>query len=755
MPDYNFENLHDKEFEELANDIISKVKGVKVERFKSGKDGGVDGRFFTDSNNEIIIQSKHYLKSGYKKLLNHCKKIEADKVKKLNPSGYIFVCSESLSRKQKSEISAVFSPYLNEKDVFGKKDLNDYLKVFPEIERNHYKLWLTSTNTLQILLNQSIYLDSEWGLEKIKKSNKYYAKTKSHDEAKELLEKTHSLIISGEPGVGKTTLAEQLCFEYIAAGYDLVVIEEDIKDAKSVFNKLRKQIFYFDDFLGSNYLEGIENKEDSKVMKFIEAVKNDENKRFILTSRTSILNQGKYVSAIFKNKKLDKREYVLDVTDLENIDKARILYNHIYHSLLNESYIDQLYFDKRYLQIIKHKNFNPRLVEFITDEQRFSAIGAENYWNHAEVSLSNPKDIWEHVFNIQLEEYERVLIFIIVYYGSKISENKLQKTARDYFENKSIYITNIKFKKAIETLSGSLINRIIGGETVDFELFNPSIKDYVISLCENDAILIADLLYYLNSIKAFKTYQSSRIDFNDIFARIFSKSSSPEQLVTIKLLEKIHKNKSFSSHFDLFVIGFQSSYNHEISEDIKNLYLCELINSIKNNGIKKEVEYETISLLSYFVELEVLNSESLNWLSVIRDAVINYHSHEALTEITRLIEVIRKWEDLNFDEIISLIQEHIWAYCSESIHVLVSESAYDLDTLDEDVLRVAKDMVEEFQIDIGFTVNELIEHVDLNSIEQEISDDYDDDDESYNSENSNSLSSTVEFDEIDDLFEKQ
>ncbi|KAB0300799.1 restriction endonuclease [Vibrio fortis] len=89
MTDYNFETLNDMEFEELANDLISKKLDVFVERFKPGKDLGVDGRFFTPDGGEAIIQSKHYLKSGYDALLRHCKKTEADKVRKLNPTRYI------------------------------------------------------------------------------------------------------------------------------------------------------------------------------------------------------------------------------------------------------------------------------------------------------------------------------------------------------------------------------------------------------------------------------------------------------------------------------------------------------------------------------------------------------------------------------------------------------------------------------------------------------------------------------------------
>jgi adenylate kinase family enzyme len=745
MPDYNFETLHDKEFEELANDVISRVKNIKVERFKPGKDGGVDGRFYQSSDNEVIIQSKHYLKSGYTKLLRHCQNTEAAKVHKLNPSDYIFVCSESLSRMQKKELASAFFPYLKESNVYGKEDLNDYLKAFPDIERNHYKLWLTSTNTLQILLNQSTYLDSEWGLEKIKKFSKYYARTSNHDEAKDLLEKVHSIIISGEPGAGKTTLAEQLCLEYVLSGFELVIIEDDIKDAKNVFNKMGKQIFYFDDFLGSNYLEGIENKEDSKIMKFIEAIKGDDNKRFILTSRSSILNQGRNISAIFKNKNLEQREYVLNVTELEGIDKARILYNHIYFSQLNESYIEQLYIDKRYLEIINHKNFNPRLIEFITDVQRFDLISSPEYWDKVEESINNPKDIWEHVFHNQLKEYERVLIFIIVYFGNKIEEEVLKTTVKKYFKSKNILTTNIQFDKAIQTLSGSLITRVIGGESIVFELFNPSINDYVISICKNDVDLIVDILFQLNSLKAYKSYKSSYV------FSFLSNSPTPDNRVKLKLLEKINEEQAFSSHFYLFVLVFEDVALNYINDDVKASSINELIKIIKAEGILEEVDSETISLLKYLIEYDDLTIESLDWLGLIQGVLDYLPSSDTLKVISELIEEFTDRHDIDCDEIITVVQECVWEYCVDNISDYVSERATDFESLDSDAVKLADEMIEEYKIEMDFSAIDLMKHVDFDSIRQEFRDDY-----YYEADNEKATTASpeIEFNEIEDLFEK-
>ncbi|MND91178.1 hypothetical protein D3C80_832900 [compost metagenome] len=62
MADYDFHTLNDKDFEELVVDLLSAEFDKRIERFKVGKDGGVDGRFFNIDGGEQIIQCKHWIK---------------------------------------------------------------------------------------------------------------------------------------------------------------------------------------------------------------------------------------------------------------------------------------------------------------------------------------------------------------------------------------------------------------------------------------------------------------------------------------------------------------------------------------------------------------------------------------------------------------------------------------------------------------------------------------------------------------------
>jgi adenylate kinase family enzyme len=305
--------------------------GKRLERFKPGKDQGVDGRFFADAGHEVVVQAKHWEKTGINPLLKHLRDREAPKVTKLSPHRYIFATSVPLSRTDKQAIAALFAPHIQTpSDFFGNEDIQDFLRDHPEVAQQHYKLWLCSADVLTMMLNAPIIGRSQFKMEEVLAFAPKYVATKCHDEAIHRLDELGSIIITGEPGIGKSTLAEQLVVNYAANGYQLCVIHDDLRELEGIWAKDHRQVFYFDDFLGRNYLEAIEGNRDSAILAFMRRVQKDKSKRFILTSLTSILQQGKSLSELFRAQNIDEKEFEVRVTDLTALEKARILYNHIW-----------------------------------------------------------------------------------------------------------------------------------------------------------------------------------------------------------------------------------------------------------------------------------------------------------------------------------------------------------------------------------------------------------------------------------------
>ena len=580
MSGYDFRNLNDKEFEILVNDILSQREGAVVDRFKAGKDGGIDGRFFAIDGTEVIIQSKHWIKTGVTALIKHLGKIELKKVKKLNPSRYILVTSLELSNANKTRIKATLAPYIISKnDILGQENLNDLLSANPEIEQKHYKLWISSSNVLKIILSSALTGRSEAKCEEIIESAKLYVLTDNHGRALEKLKETHTVVITGEAGIGKTSLADQLAHHYIAQGFELCVIEDDISEAEAKFTKKSKQVFYFDDFLGRNYLTALQGRKDSRIMNFIERVARDSSKRFILTSRTTILSQGKTYSDLFNIGKIDEKEYEITIQSLSTMDKAKILYNHIWFGKLSEHFVEELYFQRRYFKIVVHRNFNPRLISFITDSTRVAGISSNEYWAYVQATLQNPKGIWADVYDNQLDDLIRLAICLVVFNGGRIDEEDFQEAFFDGAITNGLASksnVNNRYVRTIRSSLGAVLNRIMSeeGEVVRLDLFNPSLADFILERYVDDNISLEAFFICLNTVSSVQNFENLKRNGmlgNDGYSRILEKLGSEK--INVKHLQRhsvytltlarmlIHQNYSVSPEIVRAIVRVMRAIN--------------------------------------------------------------------------------------------------------------------------------------------------------------------------------------------------
>ncbi|WP_332623820.1 restriction endonuclease [Klebsiella grimontii] len=543
MNDYNFNVLNDKEFEKLAIELIGNQENVQVERFTPGRDQGIDGRFYSPSVGSVIIQAKHYAGTGLGGLLRTLENDELPKIKKLNPSRYILVTSVGLTPQNKNTIKSLFHPYiLSTNDIYGKEGVNDLLTQHPSVEKNFYKLWISSTNVLINILNNGIVQKSKFLIEEAHLESARYIQTKQFDEALDILKEKHALVITGSPGVGKTTLAKQLALFHSYKGYEIYHIEDSISEAESCFCPEKMQFFYFDDFLGANYLDVIEGNFDSKIMNFIRRVTLDKNKRFVLTSRSNILNRAKSISDIFNFGNISNREYEISVTELTQIEKANILYNHIWHSSLPTEFSDVYFDNKNYWEIIKHNNFNPRLISIITDSERLSGLSNEEYWPYIRNALKNPEIIWDLYFKRQIPDEIYDLINIVVLNGGNIEETKCKEILKRVFEKKhknDYYAKVHKIDDLIKESLKSTLNRNIRlnqiPHVISITPFNPSISDYIINRISKDDTNLSLYLLASETHQSINTFFSLAVDntldnhtFNSVLNILISNSMSKE-----------------------------------------------------------------------------------------------------------------------------------------------------------------------------------------------------------------------------------
>lgn len=657
--EYDFSKLNDREFETLGASIVEKLLKKRVEKFKAGKDGGVDGRFWIDNNKEGILQCKHYIETPYKTLVSKLKSEEVAKVKNLEPTRYIFITSKKLSRLNKQEIKNIFDPYIErEDDIFGNEDLNDFLlkKENQDVVEQNLKLWITSTVVLDLIYNNAIKGRSESTIRDIQENTYKYAVTENHKKGLKILNKNNVVILTGEPGIGKTTLADNLALYFSAKGFEFCDIEENISEAECLFREKEKKkiLFYCDDFLGSNLYDAISNKKDSHIVKFINRVQKDNSKKFILTSRTNILNKAYSLSHIFQNGKVRDNEFLLKVENLTSLDKAKILYNHIYHSNLSKEYIDQIYEDQRYRNIIRHRNYNPRIIEFITDNIRVGSVSSKDYWNYINKNLEEPEAIWADYFQNQTDDCVRALTFLTVYNNGKIAEEHLRNAYNTFLKIHPVNLgdySDKSFEAVRKLVTKSLLNRNqINEKEYEYEyvLFNPSITDFLLSTYADENVLIS------NIVKSLETETSIRF-INTLY---LSKKISPQSLKKIQenLFDYFFEEKIREENWDfLILISYLNLFNEVLNKKIEK-FLLNLKNAEKPSGNNL---FELILILTEFEpKIELDNLEFLyNFIEVSLD-------DDTLKSLFNFIDKF----NINDPHILSCIKNHLDSYLDEVIN---------------------------------------------------------------------------------------
>lgn len=510
MARYDFKSLSHQDFEELTRDLLQAEWGVALEAFKTGRDQGIDLRFARVASATTIVQCKHYAGSTTSKLLFHLRTDELQKVQRLRPSRYVVVTSLGLTPADKDRVFAAMSPFvLTPSDVIGADDLNGLLSRYQSIETANFKLWLTNTEVIARILHNAEVCQTQFEVERIRKKLPLFVQSRAYPRARQVLDEQRVVIVSGVPGIGKTTLAEMLLFAHLDDGYEPVVIQTDVAEGKRLLRPERKQIFYYDDFLGQTFLGDqrsyIGRNHDAALLGFMELVRGTPHSRFILTTREHILRQAMLASERFHHSATQTYKCVLDLGDYTFGQRARILYNHLYFSDLPRLYKEAVLRDDFFLEVIKHEHFNPRLIEWLTNLARLSTPPPEKYRESISALLQSPERIWSHAFESQISSAARDLLLTLYSLGEWVDIEDLEYAFDGIHRGACVRYNRPHaigdFRAALQELDGGFLSYSSGHAS----FLNPSIRDFTGGALHRTPSLALELL---SDAKRFKQLSS-------------------------------------------------------------------------------------------------------------------------------------------------------------------------------------------------------------------------------------------------------
>jgi len=576
MEKFNLNNLSSYDFELLCRDIMEKKLRLDTElfTFKAGKDGGIDICSSEISNLKVMIQAKHYIGSKFsdlKKVMNN----EKEKVQNINPKNYYLITSLKLSRNDEIEIIEIIGKNFMKdiSHIISYEDINRFLDNPQNIDilKKHYKLWLFSTNVFELIQSRDILFDEEMFMSEVKEESQKFVKTDFYEKILKILNKENLVIITGNPGTGKTTLSKMLVLNYIAEGYKIKISNtNDISKIKQSLstNKEEKQLILLDDFLGQHYLE-LNNKKLKDVYLTIKYIKEKyKNIKIILNSRITILNEAKE-EYIFDKFIIEEENKIIlvNTNEISYMDKAQILYNHLYFSGMGNDFFEEIKRDENYFKIIEHKNYNPRIIEYMTTNNRFKE--PKKYIKEFLKNLENPSQIWKNQFE-KMKEEDRIFLFTLyslTNYG--IEESILKDVVNKRLTTRNKDTTVNFFNKSLKKLTDSLITVKLHDNGTLISVLNPSVNDFLKNELKNNLNESSDIIensIYIEQVLKILTFEEV-------------KNTSKIK----ELIEKILISKKF--------LELKTIYDDGDDDFIEEEYLRKIIEyEVKNKDIEKEIK---------------------------------------------------------------------------------------------------------------------------------------------------------------------
>ncbi|GIE97159.1 hypothetical protein Ari01nite_46240 [Paractinoplanes rishiriensis] len=486
---HDFSALTDVELEQLAAALLTAELSRPVECFARGPDRGIDLRWRVDGGGWGVGQCKHYQRSSFANLRSAAKQ-EVLNVERLDPAEYLFVTSYDLTVGQKDQLHELFRRWMaGPHCVIGRNDLSALLTKHRDVARRHPKVVAANAARDWWAEHPEIANRASALKDRVSKALPRYVVNAGYYRARALLDQRRVCVIAGIPGIGKTMLAQFLVAEALGEGYEPVEISGDISEAWAAFREDRPQVFLYDDFLGQVRFS-LQKNEDQRISNFVEKVAASKAKKFILTTREYILKDA--LAAYEKLEMLDQRMYlVLALEDYSRANRAKILYNHLWHSDLDRKSLAEVAMS--YQRIVDHPGYSPRLVEYCTGPA-LEGEGADFVERFVDV-LDNPDKLWRTAFDQHLTEEQKSAVVALATLPTDCEVDDLLTAALSLCRERglrNVALRDCRF--AIEVVEGTFLSVGQTGDRPVVRILNPSVTDFVQNRIQNDEELLRMVL---------------------------------------------------------------------------------------------------------------------------------------------------------------------------------------------------------------------------------------------------------------------
>lgn len=697
MRNYCFHDIFESmEFQRFAIHMIEEREGITCEVFGEGEDGGIDGRRAVNNGETIIVQAKRHEKYRKKNLM-----IEKAKLDNLKVDRYILVLSYKVSKARKEEIKELFAPYIiSTNDIVGRENLNHYLddpsEKYRKIEQKYHKLLAHNPERLKEYLNQIIHRDffqiSNLRLKEAIVESQYFVETSLFQNAIEKVGKNRVIIISGEPGMGKTTLAKQLALYFCRTDNVKYYWFTDIYDYRKIEDSNERNIMIFDDFWGSIfYKDSRLGREEKELAQIIKSVKKSKNDIFILTTRHYILEQGlrrhEELRRIIDTYKLECR-----LTEYTTEEKYQIYCEHINKAEVTYEQAVALY--DIHASITESPNYNPRVIDkYLSLFPK--ELNAEDCQNELLQYLDRPEDFWEEIYknlSVEAQHLYKILFLMPEYIDGKFVEKCYCHIAQNENNWKEYPKVIAELEKTVIYTDVVCDKMFKEEKKIVIRFQNPSMYEMIHSyladnLEQNKKTLVKYCMYFTQTINLLE-FLSQNERFDEYYALVMRKAF--ELICTDSILEQ--NQKTTLSGETIFIQD-----NHDTENSIGRF--LDLFPYYKN-GICIEFKDRFSAFFQYYLRqlkndpMHVIEKDIITFPEVAQVALKEGIFTDAFTIIDTYMtcimycvmepdyDSIRKINPSLFDKYVKQnlekVSEHIYTYYRWGMYNAAMENAFGI-----------------------------------------------------------------------------
>ena len=449
----------------------------------------------------------------------------------------------------------------------------------------------------------------------------------------------------------------------------------------------------------------IKDSQPNELKVLLSYVKKNPNKKIILNSRITIINEATQTYINFKALMDENRgnKYLIDLDKMSDLEKAKILYNHIYFRNLPKKYILQIKNNKNYFRIIKHKNYNPRIVEYVTMENNYERVLPNKYFEYIITKLNSPEDVWRDEFRNRLGEPDRILIntlYSLTNTGIDISI--LEKSFNRRIRKELSIDTSINtFRNVINRLGDSLLKLTEERGKINVAAINPSINDYVnadISANVNEQINIINTATYIEQVlKVTKAEESKQLIMKLLFSGELLRMECLYNSPFFYFIKIVIDNKIYDSSLEKnlkFSLEHLHVY-HIIEVDDYSDIICKLMS-------KEFIQF-------YHIESILLNSNIMYFML----RPVEYRLFEKISDI--YTDVLDTLGFANCEEY-GDVMEVFHGYIVEKLSAVAKEKA------EENLYQIISDRIEEFEDEHGDLDEDALEGSSISKTQDDIED---------------------------------